>query len=149
MELGQITEPNIVNPVVLYFHLVIKPTAHFYSGLFILCSQFSCFTWMWYGKSLKSSFTLRTVLIQLRPNSWECRQQDFFGFWTADKRSASILLSSGTSGSARSSFINIMNSSFSLKLLYNPPYCLSVSNFSNCKMYLILSLGFNNRFGLK
>ena len=40
MEMGLITEWNIVNPVVVFFHLVIKPTVHFYSSLFILCSQF-------------------------------------------------------------------------------------------------------------
>ena len=40
MEVGLITEPNIVNPVVVSFHLVIKSITHFYSSLFILCSQF-------------------------------------------------------------------------------------------------------------
>lgn len=37
---------------------------------------------------------------------------------------------------------------FETSLQY-PPCCLSVWRFPNCKMCLILSLGLNNRFGLK
>ena len=54
-------------------------------------------------------------------------------FWTLNSsqmNSFNVLLSSGSSGMARSTFINFMNSSFSLKLLYNPPHL-------------------NNQFGLK
>ena len=54
-------------------------------------------------------------------------------FWTLNRsqmNSFNVLLSSGSSGMARSTFINFMNSSFSLKLLYNPPHL-------------------NNQFGLK
>ena len=88
---------------------------------------------------------MRTVLIRLKPNSWEHRRQDFFGLWTADWRTTSMF----TSGSARSPFVNIMNSSLVFKLLYSPPYCFSVWCGFNWEMMLILSLGFHNWFGLK
>ena len=60
-----------------------------------------------------------------------------------------VLLRSCTSGSARSPFVNIMNSSLVFKLLYSPPYGFSVWCGFNREMTLILSLGFHNCFGLK
>ena len=46
-------------------------------------------------------------------------------------------------------FVKIAKSSISLKLLYNPPYYLSIWGFSNCKMTMMSSLGLYGRFGLK
>ena len=89
MEVGLITESNIVNPVVVFCHLVIKPIAQFYSWLSIFCSKI-CFTWMWYGKSFKSSFNIWNVLIQLKDNYGEHHQQDIALFWVAASRNVSM-----------------------------------------------------------
>ena len=113
---------------------------------------------MWYGNVIREKFQ-----VQFQYTDWyssdsdptlgERRWQDIFGLTrTLSSRQAdsiNVLWSSGSSGSARSPFVNIVNSLKLLYNLYNPPYCLSVWSFSNCKMTLILSLGLHDRFGLK
>ena len=72
-------------------------------------------------------------------------------FWSSSCRhadSVNVHWNSGSSGLSRSPFVNTVNSSISLKLLYNPPYYLSVWSFSKCKMVLI-SLALYNLFSLK
>ena len=145
MAVGLISEPSVVNPVLVFFYLVIKPIAYFYSVLFILCSQF-----LFHLNVISKKFQIQSQYTDCTHST----QTQLLGasstrfFWTLNNRQANsfnVLFSFGSSGSARSPFINMMNSNN----LYNPSYCLSVWSFSNCKISLILSLGLNNRFGLK
>ena len=145
MAVGLISEPSVVNPVLVFFYLVIKPIAYFYSVLFILCSQF-----LFHLNVISKKFQIQSQYTDCTHST----QTQLLGasstrfFWTLNNRqtnSFNVLFSFGSSGSARSPFINMMNSNN----LYNPSYCLSVWSFSNCKISLILSLGLNNRFGLK
>ena len=88
MEVGIITKPNIFNPVVIFFHLIVKPFAHFHPGQFILCSQFLFYLNL-IRKKFQIQFQYTDCAIWLRPNSWHCCQQDFFRFWAVDKPTAS------------------------------------------------------------
>ena len=105
--------------------------------------------WIRYGKSFKSSFKIRTMLIRFMPNYWDCQREDSLDFDGRATDNISALLSFDVSSSTRSSFVQIINSSISLKYLYNPPHSLSVRSWFHAKITLICSLSFYNRFGIK
>ena len=147
MEMGLITESNTVNPVVVFFHLVIKLIVYFYSGLFILCREFLFhLNVIWKKFQIQFQYTNCGQVHLAQTHLSRVSQTIFFQTLNSkETNSFDVLLSSVSSGSARSPFFNIMNSSFSL----NRAYCLSVRSFTNCKMSLILLLGLDNRYLLK
>ena len=149
MKVGLINKPNIFYPVLFFFHLVIKAVAHFYLSPLILLRQFLLNVDVIQEK-LQVQFQHRDCAHPYQTQLLGASSKEFI--WTSSSRHADIvnvLWNSGSSGSSRYPFVNIVNSSINLKLLYNLPCYLSIWSLSNCKMALIMSLDLNNSCSIK
>ena len=127
MKVGLIAKPDFVYPVLVFLR-VLSNLLHMPTRVFSPIAVFWCLIYVIailkdFQIQFQSTDNAHSIHVQL------LRSPPRRLFWTLNGRtthSINVLRSSDISSSTRSSFVRIMNSSISLRLLYNSPHCLSV-----------------------
>ena len=149
MKVDFIVQLDYVYSVLIFLHFVIIPVVHVDTCLFIICCLL-----VFNLNTIRKEFQIQ---FQNKNNAHSIYAQRLRSprrrlFWALNGRatnSFSVLRSFDISLFTKSSFVQIMNSFISLKLLYNPQHCLLVRRCCHAKTTLICSLSFYNKFGIK